>query len=49
MDNDNKNIEENKDVYIIETEFKNDKNIKELIRELILNAHIETSPETWYN
>lgn len=49
MDNDNKNIEENKDIYTIETEFKDDKNIKELIKELILNTHIETSPETWYN
>lgn len=44
----NESIEENKDIYIIETDFK-DKNIKELIKELILNAHIETSPETWYN
>ncbi len=45
---DNESIEENKDIYIIETDFK-DKNIKELIKELILNTHIETSPETWYN
>lgn len=46
---DNENIEKNKDVYIIETEFKDDKNVKELIKELILNTHIETSPKTWYN
>lgn len=39
----------NKEVYIIETEFSNDKTIKELIKELILNSHIETSPEKWYN
>ena len=45
---DKESIEENKDIYIIETDFK-DKNIKELIKELILNTHIETSPETWYN
>ena len=42
---DNESIEENKDIYIIETDFK-DKNIKELIKELILNTHIATSPET---
>lgn len=48
MDNNN-TTEENKDVYIIETEFQNDKNIKELIKDLILNANIETDFETWYN
>lgn len=43
------NITENKDVYIVETEFKADKDIKELLKELILNESIETSPEIWYN
>lgn len=43
------NKTENNDVYILEMEFKNDKTIKELIKELLTNAHIETDPETWYN
>lgn len=46
--NENDKSEKN-DIYTIETIFSNNKTIKELIKELILNTHIETDAETWYN
>lgn len=46
--NENNQSDKN-DIYTLETIFTDDKTIKELIKELILNAHIETDPETWYN
>ena len=43
------NKTENKDIYLVETEYKSERPIKELIKELMLNAHIETDTEIWYN